>query len=73
LFDRPKPTVGCSASGRRRRIFHHISQFVGWNKCWHCNCTFYFLGFHIYGCNLDWHLKFSGQTSPFCFNSKISI
>jgi hypothetical protein len=20
LFDRPKPTVGCSASGRRRRI-----------------------------------------------------
>jgi hypothetical protein len=21
LFDRPKPTVGCSASGRRRRIF----------------------------------------------------
>jgi hypothetical protein len=21
LFDRPKPTVGCSASGRRRKIF----------------------------------------------------
>ena len=21
LFDRPKPTVGCSANGRRRRIF----------------------------------------------------
>jgi hypothetical protein len=24
LFDRPKPTVGCSASGRRKRRIHDI-------------------------------------------------
>jgi hypothetical protein len=24
LFDRPKPTVGCRASGRRRRIYIYI-------------------------------------------------
>jgi ADP-dependent phosphofructokinase/glucokinase len=26
LFDRPKPTVGCSASGRRRRNIYIISD-----------------------------------------------
>jgi hypothetical protein len=28
LFDRPKPTAGCSASGRRRRMWARIAQSV---------------------------------------------
>jgi hypothetical protein len=27
LFDRPKPTVGCSAGGRRRRIKHYTPVY----------------------------------------------
>jgi hypothetical protein len=26
LYDRPKPTTGCSASGRRRRIFYVVDS-----------------------------------------------
>jgi hypothetical protein len=29
LFDRPKPTVGCSANGRRRRRRRRIYHIVG--------------------------------------------
>jgi hypothetical protein len=29
LFNRPKPTVGCSANGRRRNIYiHHLPETV---------------------------------------------
>jgi hypothetical protein len=28
LFNRPKPTVGCSASGKRRRRRRRSSQFI---------------------------------------------
>ena len=28
LFDRPKPTVGCSANGRRRRIYDYKVLFA---------------------------------------------
>jgi len=28
MFDRPKPTAGCSANGRRRRIFSNLYMFL---------------------------------------------
>jgi hypothetical protein len=30
VFDRPKPTAGCSASGRRRRIDYILPQCFLW-------------------------------------------
>jgi hypothetical protein len=32
LFDRPKPTVGCSASGRRRRSSGFLCKALGENN-----------------------------------------
>jgi hypothetical protein len=31
FFDRPKPTVGCSASGRRRRVAYIIYVIIKYN------------------------------------------
>jgi hypothetical protein len=38
LFDRPKPTVGCSASGRRRKLIENVKKIsklyiVGIEQC----------------------------------------
>jgi hypothetical protein len=32
LFDRPKPLVGCSANGRRRRKFRKVFSLTKYNK-----------------------------------------
>jgi hypothetical protein len=28
LFDKPKPTAGCSAKGRRRRMYFNITNYI---------------------------------------------
>jgi len=33
LFDRPKPTAGCSTNGRRRRFTCNISTHGSYEKC----------------------------------------
>jgi hypothetical protein len=68
LFDRPKPTVGCSASGRRRRD----TMQVGNVRHFACGFILQKIHFHLY---VDCYPLMStlcvlGRTLSLCGNSE---
>jgi len=68
FFDRPKPTVGCSANGRRRR--RKVEEEEGEEECF-SKWLFLFVISHVYYlCNFSFLNQLNLFIFSFCLNAR---
>jgi hypothetical protein len=72
LFDRPKPTAGCSASGRRRRIYIYNCILSLYRRCdYRVHGGSVFLWTSMFVHRATWRLFLKCGKSPYSSNENL--